>query len=307
MTAARPFAWLTLVVLSGCTATAVEPTARVDPHTRRVVAIASFDFPESELLADLYAGALRAKGYPVAVMSGVGSRELVQPSLSRGLIQMVPEYAGSALTFLTLGKSSLASNVDATHRALRDVLARTSLVPLEPAAAQDANAIVVTRRTAEQYALRAISDLARVAKGMRFGGPSECPVRPFCLQGLRESYGLTFKEFVPLDTGGPLTRQALEAQQIDVALMFTTDPNITKDDLVALVDDRRLQPSENVTPIVRRDVLERFGDAFAAVVDRVSSRLTTETLRDLNGKVSFDGRAPAAVAREWLSAEGLAA
>ena len=276
------------------------------PSSARVVSIASFDFPESELLAQIYAGALRAKGFPVAVVSGVGSRELVQPALKRGLIQMVPEYAGSALSFLTLGKNVSASDVAATNRALRNVLARSGLIPLKPAPAQDANAIVVTRRIATQYGLRSISDLALHAGELRFGGPSECPVRPFCLAGLKETYGLTFKEFVPLDTGGPLTRQALEAQQIDVALMFTTDPYISRDELVMLADDRGLQPSENVTPILRDDVIARFGPAFTAAVDRVSEKLTTDALRNLNGLVSFGGGAATSVARDWLGAQGLA-
>jgi osmoprotectant transport system substrate-binding protein len=304
--ARSPPVWIAvgcLFLVTGCTAAG--NTARSDAE-RQAVTIGSFDFPESALLAQLYGGALRANGYPVRILTGVGSRELLQPSLRRGLVHILPEYAGSALNFLTLGASTASADVGATHRALRDVLARSDLVPLEPAPAQDANAIVVTRSTAERYGLATISDLALVAPRLRFGGPSECPARPFCLAGLTKTYGVAFREFIPLDTGGPLTRQALIAEQIDVALMFTSDPNITKDDLVALVDDRHLQPAENVTPIVRRDSLDRFGPAFASVIDGVSARLTTETLRDLNGLVSFDGRQPASVARDWLRSQGLA-
>lgn len=292
-----------LILLSGCTAS--EGPEDRDTGDRRVLTIASFDFPESELLAHIYGTALRANGYPVRILPNVGSRELVQPSLSRGLVDMVPEYAGSLLSFLSLGRNLGGPDVGTTHRALADALEASDLIALAPAPAQDANAIVVTRGLAERYGLATISDLARVAPDLRFGGPAECPARPFCLAGLAKTYGMRFREFIPLDTGGSLTRQALQARQIDVALLFTTDPSLTKDDLVALVDDRHLQPAENVTPIVRRGSLDRFGHAVAAAIDRVSARLTTVWLRELNRLVAFEGRTAASVADEWLRFQGL--
>ena len=292
------------VVLTSCTSGAIPPAPPRD-WARPPITVASFDFPESELLADIYAQALRAKGYPVEVLPGVGSRELVEPALARGLIQFVPEYQGSALAFLTLGESQGSPDPAATHRALAEALGIRDIVATEPAPAQDANAIVVTEATALRYGLHSISDLRPVASKLAFGGPKECPLRPFCLLGLERTYGLRFEQFIPLDTGGPLTLQALAAGEIDVAVLFTTDPSIPEQHLVALTDDRRLQPAENVTPLLRRDIVARYGSGLIELVNSVSSRLTTDQLRSMNSAMSVGGRPPAAVARGWLQSQGL--
>ena len=182
------------------------------------------------------------------ILPDLGPRELVDPALMDGLVQLVPEYAGSALEFFSLGRLSATSDAGAANRALAGSVAGRGLVA---APAQDANAIVVTAATAARYGLRSIADLARVAPRLVFGGPPECPERAYCLPGLRRAYGLRFKAFIPLDAGGPLTLQALEAGNVGVALLFTTDPGIAARHLVILADDRGLQPAENITPLVR--------------------------------------------------------
>jgi len=267
-----------------------------------VIRVASFDFTESEVLAQLYAQALERRGYPVRLLPDAGAREVVEPALTKGLIDVIPEYSGSALSFLTLGAARSDPDVDATHQALARALASRGAVALAPAPAQDANAIVVTQATAARYGLAAVSDLAAVARNLDFGGPRECPQRPQCLLGLKNAYGLSFRHFFPLDTGGPLTVQALRSGDIDVALLFTTDPAIVAEHLVALTDDRGLQPAENVTPIIRRSVLSTYGSALAETVNAVSARLTTSDLRALIGRVGADGLTARAVARSWLDA-----
>ena len=271
----------------------------------QVITIASFNFPESEVLAQIYGQALRAKGYRVDVLAGVGARELLEPALQRGLVDFIPEYGGSALTFLSLGQDRGSSDVMATHRVLEDVLLLRGAAALDPAPAQDANAIVVTEDVSARYGLRSISDLASVAPQLKFGGTPECPQREFCLLGLRHTYGLRFGQFMPLDTGGPLTRQALMAHEIDVALLFTTDPHIATDHLVVLADDRGLQPAENVTPVVRRAILDRYGPPLVAVVDGVSALLTTDDLRALDASVAANGATPAVAAGRWLLSKEL--
>jgi osmoprotectant transport system substrate-binding protein len=267
--------------------------------------VASFNFPESEVLASVYGGALRAAGYPIQLLQGVGPRELVEPALARGLVEMVPEYAGSALQFLTLGKERPSSDLSTTHLALAQVLDHHGLLALTPAPGQDANVIVVTRRTASRYGLRTLSDLAPVAPRLSFAGPPECPHRELCLRGLERKYGVRFERFVPLDAGGPLTLQALRAGDVDVALLFSTDPAIDADHLVVLSDDRRLQPAENVTPVVARDVVAKYGRGLVRVVDGVSARLTTRTLRSLNAAAALRGANPQRIASRWLTEQGL--
>jgi osmoprotectant transport system substrate-binding protein len=270
-----------------------------------VIRIASFDFTESEILAQLYGQALRANGYPVRLLLDAGTRELIQPALANGLVDLVPEYSGSALSFLTLGANRGSPEVELTHQQLIEALAGTSSEALAAAPAQDANAIVVTEATAARYDLTTISDLIMSAPELVFGGPPECPQRQLCLLGLKHTYGLRFKRFVPLDTGGQLTLQALRSGGIDVALLFTTDPAIEAEHMVVLTDDAGLQPAENVTPLVRRAAVARFGPALADTVDAVSAALTTTELRSLIGRVSLDGLPVGKVAAAWLKGHGL--
>jgi osmoprotectant transport system substrate-binding protein len=304
-----PVACLALAVLCGaCTSSGSHGSpgqARAAGHPGATITVGSFDFPESVLLGYIYADALAAKGFPVRVLPDLGPRELVDPALMAGLIQLVPEYSGSALDFMSLGRRSATSDTAATYRSLARLAQSRGLVAARPAPAQDANAIVVTAATAARYHLRSIADLARYAPGLVFGGPPECRERADCLLGLKRTYGLRFKAFTATDTGGPLTMQALMAGQIGVGLLFTTDPGILARHLVILADSRALQPAENVTPLVRRTTLERYGPRLLAVLNAVSARLSTGTLRGLDGRVELARLAPRAVADGWLRAQAL--
>lgn len=289
--------------LAGCG----PPPERVDTVALDddVVTVASFDFPESRLLAEIYGQALEAAGFDVDLHLGAGPRELVQPALARGLVEFVPEYAGTAVEFLGEGPRP-TSDPATTYAALQRLLRDEPVVALAPAPAQDTNAVVVTARLADDLGLATISDLRDVAGDLVFGGPPECPGRPFCLGGLQSSYGLRFEDFMPLDVGGPLTHQALADGHIDVALLLSTDPLLAAGgDLVVLADDRSLQPAENVTPLVRAEVVARGGDELVAAADAVSARLTTEGLLALNAAVRA-GRPVARVAAGWLQVQGLA-
>ena len=161
----------------------------------------------------------------------------------------------------------------------------------------------MTAETAQLYGLQKVSDLAPYATNMTLGGPAECPSRPLCLDGLSSVYGLSFAGFLPLDAGGPLTVAALRTAQIDIGLLFTTDGTIDTDGFVLLRDDRHLQPAENVTPIVRPEVLVSFGPRVADVLNAVSTELKTADLRAMNAQVEA-GAAPATVAEAWLRSDG---
>jgi osmoprotectant transport system substrate-binding protein len=297
---------LTVACAACTTASSRAPTDGGQRSGNAMITVGSFNFPESVLLAYLYADVLAGKGYPVRVLPDLGTRELVDPALMVGLIQLVPEYTGSALEFASLGRVHATADVAGTASALATSMAARGLVTGRPATAQDGNAIVVTGATAARYKLRTISDLARVARRLVFGGPPECRERPYCLLGLRHSYGLRFREFVPLDAGGPLTRQALTAGDIGVALLFTTDPAIRARHLVVLADDRDLQPAENIVPVLRRATAQRFGPGLLAALNALSARLSATALAGLDAQVGLDGGAPRAVAERWVRAQGLA-
>ena len=300
------FACLTFALASAaCTASGPAPGPAGGPG-RPVIVVGSFDFPESVTLAYLYADALAGRGYPVRVLPDLGPRELVDPALMAGLIQLVPEYTGSALEFVSLGRVPATANVVATAAALATAMTGRGLVVGQPAAAQDGNAIVVTAGTAVRYRLRTISSLAAVANRLVFGGPPECPERAYCLPGLRLTYGLRFRQFVALDADGPLTKQALAAGDIGVALLFTTDPAIAARHLVVLADNRGLQPAENVVPVLRQATADRYGPGLLTVLDAVSARLTTAALAEMDAEVELGNLDPQAAARQWLRAAGLA-
>jgi len=287
---------------ASCTAPGGPGTAAGSGST--VIAVGSFNFPESTMLAYLYAGALSARGYPVRVLPGLGTRELVDPALMTGLVQVVPEYTGSALEFVSLGQVHATASVANTARTLEKWMGSRGVIVARPAAAQDGNAIVVTAATAARYRLHSVSDLTAVAPALTFGGPPECPERAYCLPGLRQVYGLRFRAFVALDAGGPLTRQALLADDIAVALLFTTDPAIRRRHLVVLADNRALQPAENIVPVLRRATAQRYGTGLTAALNAVSARLSTPVLLALDAQVEF-GRAPDVVAERWLRDQGL--
>ena len=265
------------------------------------ITIASFDFDESETIAEVYAGALRAQGFEVRHIRRVGAREVVLPALERGLIEVVPEYSGSAVEFLG-GQASV--DPVSSLATLRVLLGSRGIDVLEPAAAQSRNGLVVTTETATDHALRTVSDLRAVASEMTLGGPPECPERDLCLPGLSQTYGLTFASFLPLDAGGPITADAVQRGTVDVGVLFTSDGGLTEHGLVLLRDDRRLQPAENVTPLVRRDAVEQFGPELSETIDAVSAELTTKELRALNALVS-GGATPGEAAATWLDGHEL--
>ncbi|HEX2053582.1 MAG TPA: ABC transporter substrate-binding protein [Actinomycetota bacterium] len=257
-------------------------------------------FAENQIVAEMYAQVLEDAGYTVDRQLDIGSREISQTAFNNGEIDVVPEYLASLLLFLD-PDATATGNASENAEKVRTALQGKNAVLLEPSGANDTNAIVVTGETAEERNLEKVSDLAPIAGELRFGGPPECPERPFCIPGLRDTYGITFREFRPLDTG-PLTVAALEGGEIDVALLFSTSSVIEDKGWVLLEDDKNLQAAENITPLVRQDVVN---DEVTELLNGVSEALTTENITELNARVEIDNEDPADVAQEFLEDEGL--
>lgn len=284
-------------ILAVAVAACSEPAA--DRRGDGTIVVASFDFAESAILAELYAGALRSAGFDASVAPRVGTRETVLPALELGLVDVVPEYAGSAIGFLG---ARPPESPGAANDALRDLLAARGIETLPPSSAQSRNALVVTTATAVELGLESIGDLRAVAPEMTLGGPPDCPQRDTCVRGFAAAYDVRFGGFVPLDFGGPITAEAVRRGTVDVGVLFTSDGSLATNDLVLLRDDRRLQPPENVTPVVSRSLADRDG-GVTDVLDRVSQQLTTADLRSLNAEVSA-GSSPRAAAHDWLVEHG---
>ena len=213
---------LALTLLAACQQ--APPASQRAAGNGGTVVVASFNFPESELLAAIYGLAIRNAGIPVRLELGLGPRELVRPALEQGLADLVPEYVGTALNSMQPGARVAWADPAAVRNALAVAFAGWHIQVLTPAAAQDQNAVVVTRATAARLHLRTVSDLRRVAGRLTIGGTPECPKRPYCLPGLRSVYGLEFAAFEPFDTL-PQRVTALLDGVVDVAMLTTTDGN----------------------------------------------------------------------------------
>ncbi|KQT47417.1 glycine/betaine ABC transporter substrate-binding protein [Aureimonas sp. Leaf454] len=274
---------------------AADPPARGDSST---IVVGSADFPESQLLATIYAKALGAKGITTEVRASIGSREVYMPALLDGSIDLLPEYAGAALSYLD--KTATAHSPADVAVALKAALPE-GVSMLTPSAAQDADAVVVTSATAEKYKLKTIADLAPVAGEMVLGGPPEWKTRKEGVVGLKEVYGLEFQSFRALDVGGPLTVSALSNGQVQAANLFSTDPAMAANDFVALEDVKNLFPAQNVVPVI---ATPKASEAVTTTLDAVSAALTTEDLIKMNGRLaaqeSYD-----VVAEDFLKEKGL--
>lgn len=198
------------------------------------VVVGAANFAENETLANIYAVVLDAAGYDASVQT-IGAREVYEPALERGEIQVVPEYVGTLTEFLNKkqngpdAEARASSDLEETTAALEELAGQVGLVVGEPSEAQDQNAFAVTKGFAEEYEVTSLTELAEACGGgdLLLGGPPECPERPFCQPGLESTYGIEFEEFVPLDAGGPLTKTALQQGRIDVGLVFSSDGSLS--------------------------------------------------------------------------------
>jgi osmoprotectant transport system substrate-binding protein len=285
-----------LALCAGCAGTSSPSPEPRDPDRIR---IASFDFPESRVVAELYARALRQAGLPVEVLSGLGTREVVAPALQQGQVDVVVDYSGSLLDYLGGDGTETHGTAQEVHSALQRRLAGRGLTALAYAEAEDANAFAVPTAYARQHQLSRLSDLRRLAAGLTFGGPPECPARRYCLRGLEETYGLRFAGFQPQPSRSA-TGIALQSGDIGVGLLETTSGLLGDGRLTLLVDDLSLQPRENLVPIVRTDVAARYGTRLTGALDGVSARLSTGDLVRLNHIVAVNPVGPADAVAAYL-------
>ncbi|MFC8504422.1 ABC transporter substrate-binding protein [Pedococcus sp. NPDC057267] len=263
------------------------------------ITVGSADFPESALLAEIYAGALEAKGIKVTKRLNIGAREAYIPALQDGSIDLIPEYTGVLTQYFN--KNAKATDADGVYAELKSSLPAT-LTVLDKSAAEDKDALVMKKSRADQLGVKSIADLKGKSQDLTVGGPPEWKTRLTGLPGFKKIYGLEFKSFRPLDAGGPLTLAALKNGQIDAGDLFTTDPNLAANDLVALQDPKSMYAAQNVVPLITKS---KSNDTIAGALNAVSAKLDTATLAALLKEVVVDKKDASAVAKEFLSANGL--
>ncbi len=276
-----------------------EPTS-AEPKGEIVVGV-SGAFPENQLVAEMYAQVLEADGYTVTRELDIADRAVGNEALAAGEIDLKPEYTGFDLP---LYDESAPTNGDpqAVADALAAALEPEGLVTYAISPANSTNVFVVTPETAEANDLTDMSSLAAVAGEMTLGAPPDCPDSDFCIPGLKETYGIEFGEFKPLDFGGPKTVAAVDSGAVDVGELFSLDPTIVDKGYVVLTDSENLQANGNFIPVVREEVAS---EELGALLDSVTTTLTDDNMRDMVGQVLNDKRDVADVAAEYLSSAGI--
>ena len=261
--------------------------------------VGSKDLAGAQAISQAYGQALENKGYDITFKENLGATEIVYKALESGDLDGYAEYQGTLLEYL--GGTSTSSSAD-NYKALTAKLAGTGIVASKPAPAVDVNAFYVTKATAKKYKLKKLSDLTKVAPKLTFGGPPECETRPLCLGDTSQQlYDLKFSEVKKLDVGGPITVQALEDGDIDVALLFTASSVIPKD-AVMLTDDKGLQPADNPVFVIKKD---KATAATMKTLNAVSAKLTTAAYNKMALDISNNKEDPATVATAFLKKNGL--
>lgn len=271
------------------------------------VVIGSAGFTEIQLMAEMYKLLLDDAGFSSSIKV-VENREVYEPALENGDIDVVPDYAATMTEFLNVkvnGTEAAAtplasSDKDETVAALNEIGGPLGLKALEAADAVDQNAWVATEEVAAEKGAT-LSEWE--GESIVLAATEECPDRPFCLPGLEETYGIKVTENLPLGFGSAQTKEAVTSGKAQLGLTGTTDATIADLGLVIIEDDQGLQLADNLVPVVG----EKYADDadLAEALNSLAPVLTTEALTALNKKVDGERQKPADVAREYLESEGL--
>ncbi|HYI34408.1 MAG TPA: ABC transporter substrate-binding protein [Glaciibacter sp.] len=282
------------VALSGCATS--DPVAGGDAGSgnSETLVVGSQDYYSNEIIAEIYAQALEANDFTVERNFRIGQREVYLPDIEAGQLDVFPEYTGSLLQ--ALDKDATGGTAEETYAELQDALPENLRV-LDPADATDQNSWTVTKAFAEKHNLTDIESLKNVPEPIQVGGNSELETRPYGPTALKEKYGINIAGFTPVeDSGGPLTVKALVDNTIQLANIYTADPNIKSNNLLALDDPDGLFFPDNVVPVVSEKVDEEAAD----VLNAVSAELSEEDLVELNSQSVNDQKSAEDIASDWL-------
>jgi osmoprotectant transport system substrate-binding protein len=277
---------------------------RDEANAGTTITVGSKNFTEQKVLGEIYAQAFEAAGFTVEKQLNLGDEKTALKALEGGDIDAYPEYTGTALlSFFGVAADKLPKDPTVAFEQARDGFAEKNLTAFEPTPFTSSNEVAVTQETADQDSLQKISDLSKVDQGFTMYGSPECRQRLDCLLGLQEVYGLEFRRFVPVDLA--LRHEVLTKGQADVSIVFTTDPQIQRENFVLLEDDKDMFPPYNSTLVMRNEIAEAGGAGLEEVVSMVNEGLTAEAMQELNARVDLDKKTPEEVAGEYLTEERL--
>jgi osmoprotectant transport system substrate-binding protein len=266
------------------------------------VTIGDKNFTEEYILGALYAQALAAKGYKVAVKGNIGSSEITWKALTSGQIDMYPEYTGTLLTAIA-GDTKPPTSAKQTYDLAKSYAEQHGFTLLDQTPFYDSDALAVTKAYAKQHGLTTIQDLGKLGHSLKLGGAPEFATRYAGLVGLKQAYKLN-PTFVPLAIG--ITYKAIDTGQVDAFDAFTTDAQLTSGKYVLLSDPKRVFGFQNVAPVVSKKVVAAEGPGFTQTINKVSALLTLPAIQKMNAAVALEEQSPQKVAHEFLAANGLA-
>lgn len=278
-----------------------------NPENGKVsLTIGSKNFPEQEILGEIYAQALTAAGYKVKSALDLGSETVALKAVKTGQISGYPEYASTALTsFFGLEPEEVPSDATEAWEKANEEFEKEGLQAFEPTPFASANAVGTLKSTAEKYGLKNISDLEGVSEKLSLYGSPECRQRIDCLAGLEKLYGLKFKSFTPVDIS--LRYNVLNKGQADLSILFTTDPQLSaeKDKYVILEDDKHVFPAGNVIFVTTQKIAEEAGPDYEKTILRVQEGLTLKVMQELDARVELEKETPKAAAKAYLESAEL--
>jgi osmoprotectant transport system substrate-binding protein len=266
------------------------------------VTIGDKNFAEENILGQLYAQALQAKGYKINLKSEIGSSEIIYKALTSGQIEMYPEYTGTLLSAVA-EQTKLPTSATAAFAQAKAFLEPKGYTMLNFTPFFDSDALATLPAYASEHQLKSIADLKPLGKKVILGGAPEFATRFEGLKGLEQEYGVkpTFK---PISI--ELSYKALEGKQVDVQYVFSTDGQLLGGKFKVIEDPKHVFGFQNVAPIVKKSVLSAEGPAFAETVNKVSALLTIPAIQQMNKAVSIDKQPASSVASQFLKANGLA-
>jgi osmoprotectant transport system substrate-binding protein len=280
-----------------------DTTDEAAPPSGPTIVVGAQDFGESAILAEIYSQALAANGYSTSIQTLGGFRDLEIGAFDSGDINFASEYVASMLEFLNENAGEATSDVDESVQLLQDYLDEKDLVALEPAPGVNTNVFVMTAERSEELDITSLSDLPSDGGDLRLGAPADCETNPFCIPGLQTVYDVDLSaRLTPLDTGVIAT--ALENNEIDVGVLFSTDGILSEDTFVVLEDDEEMAAADNIVPVVTQALVDAYGDDFVSLVNSISDLLTTDELSEMNRQFDIERESASDIARQWLEDNG---
>jgi osmoprotectant transport system substrate-binding protein len=297
LTAAAGALGLAALVLTGCS-NGNPLSSDTGKASSGTITVGSANFPESEILAYIYADALSDSGVKTDVKANIGARDRYIAALKNGEIQLVPEYTGNLLQFFD--KKATAQSSDDVYAALQKATPSGTEV-LDQSPGQDADSYNVTKKFSDQYNVKSLADLKNVTAPLKVGANPEFATRPYGIPGLKSVYGVTATLTPISDSGGPNTLKALLDGTVQLADIYSTTPSIKQNDLVTLDDPQHLIAAQNVVPLISTD---KASSKVKDVLNKVSAKITTDELIALNTKSSVDKQSADKIAKDWVKANG---